>query len=259
MIEGPREPPKPHDDGEQQAGSAEVSGAASGGSRRMLLLSIVVFLCVIAAGVSAAVLSSPGGNQSLPGYITGPRPSASQAVRVAGTRSSPVATKTQTTQPTTPRASSRAITGANVTSNGVAKSALQWPRQIQRQMLAWWRGSGGAALTTVETQTGSAMQDAGLKLYSSTRLACVSLASGIGAAQAGPPIPYDVMQRLYARTLAGLSRAATDCHTAISTHADGEDVQARVNGPLLNQARAELAAMSKKLYKATAEIQALGR
>jgi hypothetical protein len=114
-------------------------------------------------------------------------------------------------------------------------------------------------LTTVESQMGSAMQAAGLKLYSPMRLACVNLASGIRAAQTGPPIPYDIMQRLYARTLAGLSRAAADCHTAISIGGDGEDLAAHVNGLTLNQARAEFAAMSKKLYTATAEIQALGR
>ena len=68
------------------------------------------------------------------------------------------------------------------------------------------------------------------------------------------------MQRLYAGTLAGLSRAAADCRTAISVRADGdESVDVDLNKSLLNQSRAEFAAMSKKLYTATAEIQALGR
>lgn len=214
----------------------------------------------------AAVLSSSGGRQD--GYAAGPGPSSGQSGQLAETGSSPAATKTRSAQPTpiktraaqpTPRASNRAITGANVTSKGVAKSALRWPPQLQRQMLRWRSGPGGAALTAVETQTGNAMQAAGLKLYSVMRLACVSLASDISTAQTGPPIPYDVIQRLYTRTLAGLSRAAADCHTAISMHGDGEDAEARVNGPLLNQVRAEFAAMSKKLYTATAEIQALGR
>ena len=126
-------------------------------------------------------------------------------------------------------------------------------------MLGWWKGPGGAALSTVETQMGSAMQDAGLKMYSPMRLACVSLASGIDTAQTGPPIPYDLMQRLYARTLTGLSRAAADCRAAISLHPHGEDVDIDLNKGLLNQSRAEFAAMSKRLYMATAEIQALGR
>jgi hypothetical protein len=267
MMDGQREPLKPEDRLEQQASSAGDSVAGRGGSRRMLLLGIV-FLCVIAAGVSAAVLSSPGGGQA--GYIVGPEPNGSQAGHVAGTGNSPAATKapsapptatkTRSAQPTAPPTSSRAITGANVTSKGVAKSALQWPPQLQRQMLRWWKGSGGAALTTVETQMGNAMQAAGLKMYSPMRVACVSVASGISTAQTGPPIPDDVMQQLYARTLTGLSRAAADCRAAISVHPHGdEDVDIDLNKGLLNQSRAEFAAMSKKLYTATAEIQALGR
>jgi hypothetical protein len=264
-MDGPREPLKPPDGDEQQTSPAQVRGATSGGSRRMLLIGLAVFLCIGAAGAVAALLSSPGDSRT--GYIAGPGPSGGQSDQVPGTSSSPAAkprsahptaTKTRTAHPT-PRASNRAITGADVTNKGVARSALRWPPRLQRQMLDWQAGSGGAALTTVETQMGNAMQAAGFKLYSPMRLACVSLASGISRAQIGPPIPYDVMQRLYARTLAGLSRAAADCHTAISVRRDGEDTETHVNGPLLNQARAEFAAMSPKLYTATAEIQALGR
>ena len=263
-MDDQREPSEPPNGDERQPSSKQVPGTALSGSRRMLLIGLVVLLFVGAA--VAAVLSSSGGSQD--GYAAGPGPSSGQSGQVAGTGSNPAATKTQSAQPTpiktrtaqsTPRASDRAVTGANVTSKGVAKSALRWPPQLQRQMLRWRSGPGGAALTTVETQMGNAMQAAGLKLYSLMRLACVTLTSGISTAQTGPPIPYDVMQRLYARTLAGLSRAAADCHTAISMHGDGEDVETHVNGPLLNQARAEFAAMSKKLYTATAEIQALGR
>ena len=208
MRDGHGEPSKPPEDGKQQTGSAQAPPRTDGGGSRRMLIGIAVFLCVIAAGVTAAVLSSPGGQA---GYIAGPGPRDSQVHHVPDTGSSPgatkarpaqpAATKTRSAQPTAPRASSRAITGANVTSKGVAKSALQWPPQLQRQMLRWWTGPGGAALTTVETQMGSAMQAAGLKMYSPMRLACASLASGIGTAQTGPPIPYDIMQRLYARTL----------------------------------------------------------
>jgi hypothetical protein len=103
------------------------------------------------------------------------------------------------------------------------------------------------------------MQAAGLKMYVPMKLACGSLASGISAAQSGPPIPYEAMQRLYATALAGLSRAAADCRTAISVHVDGEDVGVHLNQGLLDQSRAEFAATAGKLYKATAEIRALGR
>jgi hypothetical protein len=106
---------------------------------------------------------------------------------------------------------------------------------------------------------GNAMQAAGLKLYPSMRLACVSLALGIGAAQAGPPVPYGAMQRLYARALAGLSRASADCRSALSERASGDEtVNVHLNQGFLNQSRAEFAAMSKKLYAATAEIRARG-
>jgi len=68
------------------------------------------------------------------------------------------------------------------------------------------------------------------------------------------------MQRLYAKALAGLSRAAPDCRTAVSDRANGdESVDVHLNQSLLNRSRTEFAAMSKKLYAATAQIQALGR
>ena len=265
-MDGPREPLKPPDGDEQQTSSTQVPGAASGGSHRMLLIGLAVFLCIGAAGVIAAVLSSPGGSHA--GYIAGPAPSGGQSGRATSTDSSPAATKTRSAQPTaskarttqpTPRASNRTVTGADVTSKGVTKSALRWPPQLHRQMLRWRAGPGGSALTAVETQMGNAMQAAGLKMYVPMKMACESLASGIGAAQAGPPIPYEAMQRLYAKALAGISRAAIDCRAAISVHVDGEDVGVHLNHGLLYQSREEFAAMSSKLYKATAEIQALGR
>jgi hypothetical protein len=48
--------------------------------------------------------------------------------------------------------------------------------------------------------------------------------------------------------------------SAISERASGDEtVDVHLNQGLLDQSRAEFAAMSKKLYAATAEIQALGR
>jgi len=123
--------------------------------------------------------------------------------------------------------------------------------------LRWDAGPGGKTLAAVREQMGTAMQSAGLKLYAQMKLACAQLASEVSTAQAGPPIPDNAMQRLYAKALAGLSRAAANCHTAISIHEDGEDTKARVNGPLLNRSRAEFAAASTKLYRATSEIESL--
>jgi hypothetical protein len=257
MMDGQREPIKPRDDTEQQPGSLSVPGAASGSSRRTLLLTIAVFLCVVAAGVSAAVFSSPGGGQA--GSIAGPESGSSQAGHTTGTGNRPTA-KARSAQPTAPHASSRVVTGPDVTSNGTADSALRWPPRLERQILRWLAGPGGFSLDSVETHMGNAMQTAGLKLYSPMRLACVSLASDIGTAQAGPPIPYDAMQRLYARALDGLSGAAADCRTAISVDANGdESVHIHVDKVLLNRSRAEFAAMSSKLYTATAQIQSLSR
>ena len=48
---------------------------------------------------------------------------------------------------------------------------------------------------------GSAMQAAGVRLYATMKMTCASLASDIGTAQAGPPIPYAAMQRLYGNAL----------------------------------------------------------
>jgi hypothetical protein len=228
----------------------------------MLLIGLVVLL--FAGAAIAAVLASSGGKRD--GYAAGPWPGGSQANHAAGTGSSPAATRNRSTGPSAaktaqpaPRGSGQAVTGAAVTSKGVAKSALRWPPQLQRQMKRWRSGPGGAALTTVETQMGNAMQAAGLKMYVPMKLVCGSLASGISAAQSAPPIPYETMQRLYATALAGLSRAAADCRTAISVHVDGEDTDVHTNQGLLDQSRTEFAATAGKFYKATAEIQALGR
>lgn len=241
----PELPKSPDDDNEQQAGSAPVPGAAGGGSRRMLLITLMVGLCVVAAGVSVAVFSSTGGGQ---------------AGHVAGAGSSPAATSARAAQPTAPSASSRVTTRPEVTSDGLAKSVLRWPPRLKHQILRWEAGPGGKALAAVEEQMGTAMQAAGVKLYAPTRLACVQLASDISTAQAGPLIPDGAMQRLYAKALAGLSRAAADCRTAISVHAGGdESVGIHVNRALLNQSRVEFAAMSKKLYRATAKIRSVHR
>jgi hypothetical protein len=245
------EPSEPPDDSNERptrtdwfpwgSGGPRSAGA---GSRRVLLITAVVCLCVVAAGVSVAVFSSPGGSRG----------------HLAGASSNPTATMTQAARPTastasSPAASSRATTRPDITSHGVATSALQWPPHLKPQILSWKGGPGGKALATVNSQMGSAMQAAGLKLYASMRVTCAELASDIGTAQAGPPIPYAAMQRMYAKALVKLSTAAADCRSAISLHADGEDMSVHVNKTLLSQSRLEFAATSKVLYRATAQIQ----
>ena len=243
MIGGAPEPSRRPDDNEQQTGSAQVP-EAGGGSRRMLLIALAVCASVVAIGVSVAIFASPGGRQ---------------AGDATGTGNSPAVAPTQAAQPTAPVASARATPRAGGTSDGLAKSVLRWPAGRTHQILRWDAGPGGKTLAAVRDQMGIAMQSAGLKMYAPMRVACAQLASDIGTAQAGPPIPDHAMQRMYTKTLAGLSRAAADCHTAISIHEDGEHTAAHVNGPRLNRSRMEFAAASTKLYQATGEIESLRR
>jgi hypothetical protein len=66
------------------------------------------------------------------------------------------------------------------------------------------------------------------------------------------------MQRLYVKALAGTSHAAANCQAAISVHASGDETtEVQLDRALLSRTRLELAAMSRKLYRATAELRSL--
>jgi hypothetical protein len=219
--------------------SAWVTWAALGSSRRMILITGAACLCLIVAGVSAAIL------------VLG-----SQAGHVAATISSGSAAKSPDGQSAASIASSRATTGIQVTSNGIAKSALQWPPGLKHRILRWKAGPGGTALVTVEQQMGNSMQASGTGLYASMRTACASLASSAKQAQAGPPIPDAAMQQLYGKALAELSTAAVDCRNAISTQQESDEtLTVHVNKALLNRSRLEFTTASGKLYRATEQIQ----
>jgi hypothetical protein len=242
MDRRPEPPATPHDGSEQRAG-----GTDDRGSRGVMLIAAAVGLCLVVAGVSVAVFSSPGGGQA--GRAAG-------AGHVVGAGNNPAATA-PAAQPTSPVASSPASSRPRGTNDGLARSVLRWPPGRTHQILLWDAGLGGKTLAAVEEQMGTAMQSAGLKLYATMRLACAQLASDVSTAQAGPLIPDNAMQRLYAEALAGLSRAATTCQTAISMRGDGEDVEAHVNRSLLSRSRVEFAAASAKLYRAIGEIESL--
>ena len=256
MADGRSQSPEPPNGGNEQPtrhqwfpwAAAGSSSRAGGGSRRALLVTLAACLCVAAAGVSVAVFSSPGGQA---GHIS--------AANSTPTSNAASGAQTQPGQPTAPTPSSRGTTGPKVTSEGVVTPPLGWPSRLNHQILHWKAGPGGTALNAVEQHMGSAMQAAGVRLYATMKMTCASLASDIGTAQAGPPIPYAAMQRLYGNALAGLSNAAADCRNAISEHPSDETVAVHVNQALLNQARLEFAAMSKKLYRATAQIQSAHR
>jgi hypothetical protein len=242
-MDGRTELPTILDGGNERRTSWTQSPRAAGNSsRRMLLITSAVGLCVVVAGVSVALLSSPSG----------------QAGRLAGgAGNSPAVATAGPAQPTPPVASSRVTPGSGVKSHGLAKSVLRWPPGLNHQIRRWEAGPGGNTLAAVEGQMGTAMQTAGLKLYGPMRQACTVLGSDISTAQAGPPIPDQAMQRLYATALGGLSRAAADCRAAISISTDGESVKTHVDNVLLNRSRVKFAAMSEKLYQATGEIGSL--
>lgn len=243
MTNGRHQPLRPPEDGtKQQKGRARVPRAAGKGSRRILLVAGAVGLCAIATGVSLAVFSSPSG----------------QAGHVADAVNSLGAATAGTAQPTPPVASS--TTGPNVTTNGLAKSALQYPSGLKDPILSWKAGRGGKAWSAVTLQLGNVTQSSGLQqLYPQLRLDCVSLGSMVQTARSAPPIPDALMQQLYAKALVSLARTAVNCQNAITVHPVGDEgTSVDLNKPLLNRSLAEFVAESKQLYTATAEIRTLG-
>jgi hypothetical protein len=112
----------------------------------------------------------------------------------------------------------------------------------------------------VTDELGSVTQVGGAQLYSQLRLECARLGSSVQTARRAPPIPDKVMQRSYAKVLAGLVVTSAGCRDAISVRAESDEGQRiTVNKVLLNKTLAQFAAESKALYMATAEIRALRR
>jgi hypothetical protein len=240
MTSGRHQPPKPLDDREgRPPGWARVRRATGYEPRLMLVVGTAVGLVAIATGVLLAAFSSP---------------SAQTGHAVVGDGSS--AATVRSAQPTPPVVSS--TTGPNMTSAGIAKTALQYPSELKGQILRWSAGLSGAALSAVTTQLGDLSQVAGTGLYSQLRLECASLGSGVQAARSAPPIPDEVMQRSYANVLARLSVTAADCQNAISVHQQGDEGQRiELNKVLFTRSLAQFAAESRELYTATAEIRTL--
>jgi hypothetical protein len=229
-----------------------------GGRRRWVwIASAIAGLCVLTTGIVLAVVSHPSGSvgHSIAGVALTPQPTA------------PVPSDHATPGHATPghAASGRHHAGGGqgvtstpkVASDGLTSSALRFPKSRTRQVMRWRAGSGGRALTAVVAQMGYALQAAGARLYPEMKLACVRLTSDIQTARAGPPIPDAAMQRMYAKALTELSQAAADCQSAISLHSGNETVETHLHNALLNRSRTELAAGSKTLYEATADIRGL--
>jgi hypothetical protein len=238
----PQQPPEaPGLDNVLPPESADHTGQHVGASRWMVMAAVIVFLCLVGAGITVAASSSTGD----PARASHPADRATSA------------TTAPTTRATAP-ASRKVMTKPVGTSEDIAKTALRFPKRLKPRVLRWNAGPGGKALAAVTAQLGTVMQAGGIRLYNPMKLGCTALAADIRTAQAAPPIPDAAMQRLYAKTLAGLSSAATDCRHAISLKLKGdEDMQTHVQGALVKQSMAEFAAGSNKLYTATAEIRAL--
>jgi hypothetical protein len=244
MTNGRHEPPRPrHGRDGRRASRARIPRATGNGSRRVLLAATAVGLCAIVTGALLAAFSSPS---SQTGHAAG-----------ASSGGSPTAA-TQAPQSPAPVASS--TTGHNVTSAGIAKTALQYPPALKSQILYWAAGRGGVAWSAVTTQLGDVTQTAGARLYSQLRLECASLVPSAQAALDAPPIPDEAMQRMYAKVLAALSATAADCRNAISVAPEGDEGQRiDMNKALLNRSLAQFITESSELYTATAEIRTLRR
>jgi hypothetical protein len=233
--------------GAPRPGSADVAEERSVSRRWALIAVAVLCLGLLAAGISVALLTSPGAPANRP---------------VAGATSIPQATTSATPQAKKLAPPSHSSTGRRVAAparavaaHGLAKSAIRYPKRLRRQILRWEAGPGGKALAAVTAQMGYAMQAAGTKIYPVMRLTCTRLLSEIKTARAAPAIPDPAMRQVYRRALAGLSRAAVSCQHAIWVTGDGEDTGYHVHNTLLNLAWAEFAAGSKVLYNATADIR----
>jgi hypothetical protein len=92
------------------------------------------------------------------------------------------------------------------------------------------------------------------------RFACTQLAMSVATAAAGPKIPDAAMQELYAKALTDLANGAADCRTAISIKPTGDETtEANVDTARLHQSTSELSAGATNIFRATAEIEIIGR
>jgi hypothetical protein len=154
-------------------------------------------------------------------------------------------------------AKGKVISAAKVAQQG---GALSPPASMQSRVVSWQSGVGGRDLTAVSARLGTALQAGGMKQYASMKSACTQLATSVTAAEAGPQIPDAAMQSLYTKALSDLAKGASDCRTAISVKASGEEtVQANVDTATFKRATTELSAGATGIFRSTAEIEILSR
>ena len=225
------------------------AGSHRGRPRWPLIAVVIAGVCILVAGIAVAAFSAPGGSV---GHTTAGGPAA-VGPPAGGVTSTPTAPASRRHA----RARHPVSTTPSVSGHGIAKSALQIPDRLTKQVRRWKTGPGGKAMATVTAQMGYALQGYAVKVYAPMKLACVNLSADIRVARAAPPIPDIAMQRMYSKALTRLSGAAASCRHAISIESGEETVDAHLNAALLKRSLAGLAAGSKVLYSATAEIRAL--
>jgi hypothetical protein len=190
--------------------------------------------------------------------IGGPGHAASSPSSAAGAAvGSSASTSGGTIPQVTSRTKGKVISAAGLAAKG---GALTLPKSLQRQVISWQSGPGGAHLTAVSSGLGTALQAAGVRQYSPMKHACAQLASSVATANAGPQIPDAAMQQVYAKALAELARGAADCQAAISLKTSGdESVDVHLDTALLQQSISELSVGAKDVFRSTAEIQIITR
>ncbi|HEY1624413.1 MAG TPA: hypothetical protein VGG16_11500 [Streptosporangiaceae bacterium] len=202
-------------------------------------------LAVLVLGGVAAYLTLGGG----------PGVSASGAQHAAATGSASAAPSSRSTTVIPPGGQSGTTALA-----ALGSSAIIPPGSAKTTVESWNKGHGGTNLSAISGQIGAVTQAIGLRQYVAAKASCKVLAGEVRTAQAGPPIPYQAMQKLYKVALSDLAAGAADCQAAISQKDQGDEyIQTSVSKAKMAAATADLKTGAKDLYRSTAAIEATGQ
>lgn len=136
-------------------------------------------------------------------------------------------------------------------------ASIHVPAALAAALRTWNTGSGGRALFQISGDVGIALQSGGKKSYVAMKSACANLAISIDAAGKLAPIPDTTLQSQYSSALSALTRAASDCRSAISEQPSGDEyVRTTTNSTVLQLAQTELSTGIKSLAKITIVINA---
>jgi hypothetical protein len=206
---------------------------------------------VALAGVSAALIAVAVDSGSHQATSTGTSAATGATSTAPSSKASPV-----NQAPNGSKADGKFPSAAQVAESG---GALSLPANMRSRAISWQSGPGGTRLAAVTRLFGDALQAGGIRQYAMMQSSCTQLANSVSTAEAGPQIPVAAMQTVYGRALAELAKGAGDCQAAISVRSDGEDAQAAVNATVLKQAKSELAAGARDIFRSTAEIEIASR